>query len=89
MLEILVADDHPVVRLACQAAANLGRPMQTKTTGGGADSNIFFKNGIITGVLGTGMRDMHSVHESVRLDDMVATTELLLEIVRLHAQGSQ
>jgi putative aminopeptidase FrvX len=37
-------------------------------------------------VLGTGMRDMHTVRESVKLDDMVRTTELLLEIIRLHSQ---
>jgi len=80
-----IPEDHPVVRLAFQAAENLGQPMRTKTTGGGADANIFFKNGIITGVLGTGMRDMHSVQESIRLDDMITTAELLLEIVQLHA----
>ena len=80
-----IPEDHPVVQMAFQAAANLNRPMRTKTTGGGADANIFFKNGIITGVLGTGMRDMHSTNESIRLDDMVATAELLLEIIQLHA----
>jgi tripeptide aminopeptidase len=58
--------------------------MVTKTSGGGADANIFFEKGIVTGVLGTGMKDMHSMRESVRLDDMVKTTELLLEIIRLH-----
>lgn len=79
-----VPDDHPVVKLARKAAGNLGRKMVTKTTGGGADSNIFFEKGIVTGVLGTGMRDMHTVRESVRLNDMVRTTELLLEIIRLH-----
>jgi len=56
-----------------------------KATGGGADANIFFEKGIITGVLGTGMRDMHTVRESVRLEDMVRTVELLLEIIRLHS----
>ena len=61
--------------------------MVTKTTGGGADANVFFEKGILTGVLGTGMRDMHTVRESVKLDDMVRTTELLLEIIRLHAVG--
>ena len=79
-----VSDDHLVVTLARRAAENLGRKMITKTTGGGADANIFFEKGIVTGVLGTGMRDMHTVRESVRLDDMVRTTELLLEIIRLH-----
>ena len=80
-----VPNDHPVVILACKAAENLGRKMVAKTTGGGADANIFFEKGIATGVLGTGMRDMHTVRESVRLDDMVRTTELLLEIIKLHS----
>ena len=75
-----IPDDHPVIKLATRAAENLGREMKTKTTGGGADANIFFEKGIFTGVLGTGMRDMHTVRESVKLDDMVRTTELLLEI---------
>ena len=79
-----VPNDHPVVTLARRAAENLGRKMIAKTTGGGADANIFFEKGIVTGVLGTGMRDMHTVRESVRLDDMVRTAELLLGIIRLH-----
>ena len=79
-----VPDDHRVVKLARKAAEKLGRKMVAKTTGGGADANIFFENNIIVGVLGTGMRDMHTVRESVALADMVRTTELLLEIIRLH-----
>jgi tripeptide aminopeptidase len=80
-----IPDDHPVVTLAQQAAANLGRRLLPKATGGGADANVFFQKGIMTGVLGTGMRDMHTVRENVRLDDMLRTAELVLEIVRLHA----
>lgn len=79
-----IPEDHPVVVLAQRAASNLGRKMITKTTGGGADANIFFTKGIIAGVIGTGMRDMHTVRESVKVDDMVKTGELLLEIIRLH-----
>lgn len=81
-----IPEDHPVVTLACRASENLGRKMVTKITGGGADANIFFEKGIVTGVLGTGMRDMHTVRESVRLDDMVRTVELLLEIIKLHSK---
>ena len=81
-----IPSDHPVVVLANQAAEHLGRKMKTKTSGGGADANVFFEKGILTGVLGTGMRDMHTVRESVKLDDMVRTTELLLEIIRLHSK---
>ncbi|MFY9941152.1 MAG: M20/M25/M40 family metallo-hydrolase [Desulfobacterales bacterium] len=82
-----IPDDHPVVTLAQQAAANLGRELRSKPTGGGADANIFFQKGIMTGVLGTGMRDMHTVRENIRLDDMLRTAELVLEIIRLHAHG--
>jgi len=82
-----VADDHPVVLLARRAASNLGRNMATRSTGGGADANIFFQNGIITGVLGTGTRDIHTVRESIALADMVRAAELVMEIVRLHAEG--
>ena len=34
--------------------------------------------------LGCGMRQIHTVNEWVDVNDMVATTELLLETVRLH-----
>jgi len=81
-----IPDDHPVVKMAQKAASNLGRKMITKMTGGGADANIFFEKGIITGVLGTGMHDMHTVRESVSLDDMVRTSELMLEIIKIHSQ---
>jgi len=79
-------ENHPVVTLAQQAAKNLKRTMACKSTGGGADANVFTQHGIDLGVIGTGMKDMHTVKESVKLDDMVATAELLLEIVRLHTQ---
>ena len=81
-----IPENHPVVVLAQKAAANLGRKMITKTTGGGADANIFYEKGIITGVIGTGMRDMHTVRESVSVDDMVKAGDLVLEIIRLHTQ---
>jgi len=82
-----IPEDHPVVMLAGKASKNLGRNMKCKTTGGGADANIFFEKGIVTGVIGTGMVDMHTVRESVRLEDMVKTTELVLEIIRLHGEA--
>jgi tripeptide aminopeptidase len=84
-----IPEDHPMVRLAQNASKRLGRSMRTKTTGGGSDANIFFEKGIIVGVLGTGMRDMHTVRESVALDDMVSATELLVEIVKLRVEEFQ
>ncbi len=64
-----------------QAATGLGRPMKTKISGGGSDANIFFQKGIPLGVLGTGMREVHTTREYVRLEDMVKACELLVEII--------
>lgn len=80
-----ISADHPLVALAQKAAANLGRTMRSKISGGGSDANIFFEKGIPLGVLGTGMREIHTVREYVRLEDMVRATELLLEIIQLRA----
>jgi tripeptide aminopeptidase len=80
-----IPEDHPVVMLARSAATKLGRPMRTKKSGGGSDANIFFEKGIPLGILGTGMREIHTVREYVRLDDMARAAELLLEIIQLHA----
>ncbi|MDD2390320.1 MAG: M20/M25/M40 family metallo-hydrolase [Desulfobacterales bacterium] len=80
-----IPDDHPVVELARKAGQNLQRSIRTKTTGGGTDANIFTQKGIVMGVLGTGMTDVHTVRESVKLDDMVRSAELVMEIIRIHS----
>lgn len=82
-----IPEDHPVIVLARKAAANLGRSMTSKTIGGGADANIFFGKGIVAGVIGTGMTDVHTLKESIRLQDMVDCAALVLEILQLHARG--
>jgi tripeptide aminopeptidase len=79
--------DHPVVALAFAAAANLGLPMATASSGGGSDANVFATHGIVTGVLGTGMENVHTVNESIRLSSMVQSAGLLLEMIRLHGEG--
>jgi tripeptide aminopeptidase len=80
-----IADDHPLVRRAAQAAANLGLRMDCAMSGGGSDANVFAEKGIDAVVLGTGMENVHTVEESIRLADMVRSAQLLLEIIRLHA----
>jgi tripeptide aminopeptidase len=61
--------------------------MHTKISGGGSDANVFFEKGIPLGILGTGMREVHSVREHVRLEDMVRAAELLLGIILLQASA--
>lgn len=82
---INIEKNHLVVTTAINAASNIGRTLEAKVTGGGADANIFCNNNIITGILGTGMRNCHTVREAIHIDDMCRTVELLLEIIRLHS----
>lgn len=82
-----IPEDHLLVDLARRAADRLGRGMRTKISGGGSDANIFFEKGIPLGILGTGMREVHSVREYVRLEDMVRAAELLLKIIQEHADS--
>lgn len=82
-----IPEDHVVIKLAQKAAANLGRNLTCKTSGGAADANIFFCKGIAAGVIGTGMTDVHTLKESIALKDMVRCAELVLEILQIHATG--
>ena len=78
-----VAEDAPIVDLARQAAQSLGRTLEVRDGGGGSDANIFNGYGIETVILGTGMKRVHSIEESVAVADMVRVAELLVEIIRL------
>ena len=84
-----IPEDHIAITLARRAAEKLGRPLESKTIGGGADANIFFGKGIVAGVLGTGMTDVHTLNESITLQDMLNTADLVLEILQIHAAGDK
>ena len=80
----LIPENHPVVRMAFDAAQRLKRTISLQTAGGGSDANVFFQKGIFTGVLGTGMTDVHSVREHVSLQDMVQACEMVLELMAVY-----
>ena len=82
-----ISEDHKTIQLARKAAGNLGITLASKTIGGGADANIFCGKGIIAGVLGTGMTDVHTLNESIAIKDMENAAKLVLEILKVHAAG--
>ena len=84
-----IPDDHAVVRMAFEAAGRLNRPLSLQVAGGGSDANVFFQQGILTGVLGTGMTDVHSVREYVELRDMVQACEMALELTALYHEDAE
>lgn len=86
---VSIDEEHEVVVLAKAAAAQLGQALACKRSGGGSDASVFTRNGIVSGVLGTGCDKVHTVDERVALKDMVASAQLLMTIIQLHAQSKE
>ncbi len=82
-----VPDTAPIVGLAARAAAALGQTLTSAAMGGGCDANILNARGFQVVNIGTGMQDIHTVHEWLRISDMVRTAEVITEMIRLHAVG--
>ena len=78
---MVVSPEAPIVQLVVAAGTRLGRQIEVRAAGGGSDANIFNSYGIETVILGTGMTHVHSVEESVSVEDMVRVAELLVEII--------
>jgi len=73
--------EAPVVRRISRAAERLERSLEYIIAGGGSDANIFNGYGLQTPIVGIGMKDVHTIDESISLQDMVRTAELLISIV--------
>jgi len=86
---LAVADDTGIVRLVRDAASRLTTTFKTRATGAASDANVFAARGLEVANLGCGMRQIHTVNEWVDVNDMVATTELLVETVRLHTAAAR
>ncbi len=77
-----VPRDSALIALVEEASGALGRTIAVQAAGGGSDANIFNGGGIETLILGCGMQHVHTLNESVSLDDMVRVSELLVEVLR-------
>ena len=72
-----MADDHPLVVAAMEAFAANGIEGKTMPTGGGSDANIFFEKGVDTINLSTGMANVHTTDEYIKIEDMAAITDFM------------
>ncbi|HET6370614.1 MAG TPA: M20/M25/M40 family metallo-hydrolase [Nitrospiria bacterium] len=83
-----VPTDSEIVRLVTKAARDLGLKIETRSTGGGCDANVFNKKGITVVNLATGMHDIHTVKEWVSTGEMASSASILLQTIVLNAQGA-
>ncbi|MDH5299086.1 MAG: M20/M25/M40 family metallo-hydrolase [Desulfobulbaceae bacterium] len=70
--------DAPLLQLLQGAAGRINRPLALLVSGGGSDANIFNGHGLETAILGIGMTKVHTTDETITLNDMIRTTELLI-----------
>ncbi|MNZ67540.1 succinyl-diaminopimelate desuccinylase [compost metagenome] len=80
-------DEDPVVQLAKKAITAIGRTPRTFHSGGGSDANIFNGLGIPTVNLAVGYEHIHTTKEQIKVEDLVKTTELVVEIMKQAAES--
>src|SRR5262249_32466381 len=78
-----VADDAPIMRLVRAAAERAGHTIVSAGMGGGCDANILNQRGFEVVNLGTGMREIHTTKEWLKVSDMVAAAEVTLAAIEL------
>ena len=76
-------DGASIVQLVFRAAAALGTQVTSAAMGGGCDANILNRRGFQVANLGTGMQEIHTVREWLRVGDMVRTAAVIVEMARL------
>jgi tripeptide aminopeptidase len=74
--------DHRVVQMAMRAAFRVGLAPRLAHSGGGSDANILNALGVPTANLSCGMQKVHSTGEFILIEDLVKSTELVLEIMK-------
>ena len=80
-----VSAETVIVQRVHEAARNLGLAVDTVAKGGGCDANVLNKRGLQVANLASGMRDIHTVHEWLDVNDLVTAARIIHEVVRLEA----
>jgi tripeptide aminopeptidase len=74
-------EGEPIVQEALRAVQATGLSPTLRASGGGSDANTFNEKGIRCVNLAIGMRDMHTVEESIRIEDLVASCRVALALM--------
>ncbi len=83
-----VPDDAAIMRLVYAAAARVGRKVESAGMGGGCDANVLNRRGLEVVNLGTGMREIHTTSEWLKVSDMVASAQVTLAAIELASSVS-
>lgn len=78
---IQIDKSSSVLQRVTKAAAVLKRKISYEPAGGGSDANIFTAKGLQTAIIGIGMDHVHTTDETIDLQDMKRTAELVVSLV--------
>lgn len=79
-------EESPVVQLASKAIQALGLVPRTFHSGGGSDANVFNGLGVPTVNLAVGYEHIHTTNEQIKVDNLVKTSQLVVELLKHSAQ---
>jgi tripeptide aminopeptidase len=77
-----VSNEKKILELCKSASEKIGIPHIETSSGGGSDANIFNEMRIPTVVLSTGMKNVHTINEEIKISDMVKATAYILSIIK-------
>ncbi|MDT8316623.1 MAG: M20/M25/M40 family metallo-hydrolase [bacterium] len=83
---MLLNEDCPSISLARKAAINTNKKLELRIGGGGSDANILNDKGVEMAIIGTGMKNVHTTDEQIKIDDMEKTADFLLEIIQTNCK---
>ena len=86
---MLLNQDCPSISLARKAAINMNTELELRIGGGGSDANILNDKGMEMAIIGTGMQNVHTTDEQIKIEDMKKAADFLLEIIKTNCNQSK
>lgn len=80
-------EDEKLIELIKKAFDSLNIKPNIRATMGGSDSNIFHEKGIKTIVLSTGMNNVHTKEEYIKIDDLITSVKVVEKIIELYFES--
>ncbi len=78
----LIDTNSTVVKLAERACGLYNLPLDITQTGGGSDANFFNAYGVPCVILGTGMKNVHTVEEFIKEEDLYNSALMVYGILK-------
>ena len=82
-----LSSDDRVVKIAMNAAKDIGLESLLRPSGGGSDANVFNKKNLPSVVLAVGMEKVHTLEEYILIKELKNTAKYIISIINTAASG--